>query len=97
MLFINELINKKYNTKKGYLYFIDLIRETLGLTFMKAVEKTGDALMSGLKEVAESAKELVKEVVESAPVVSTGEAIKEGTKVIKEKMNEVVETINNKK
>lgn len=75
----------------------DLIRETLGLTFMKAVEKTGDALMSGLKEVAESAKELVKEVVESAPVVSTGEAIKEGTKVIKEKMNEVVETINNKK
>ena len=53
--------------------------------------------MSGLKEVAESAKELVKEVVESAPVASTGVAIKEGTKVIKEAINEAVETLNNQK
>ena len=75
----------------------NLIRDTLGLSFMKVVEKTGETLMTGLKDVAESAKELVKEVVESAPVASTGEAIKEGTKIIKEKMNEVVETINNQK
>lgn len=27
MLFINEIINRKYNTTKGYLYFIDLIKE----------------------------------------------------------------------
>ena len=26
MLFINELINKKFNTSKGYLYLVDLIR-----------------------------------------------------------------------
>ena len=75
----------------------DLIRETLGLTFMKMVEKTGETLMNGIKEVADHAKELVKEVVESAPVASTGEAIKEGTKVLKAKFNEVMETINNEK
>lgn len=75
----------------------NLIRETLGLTFMKMVEKTGETLMNGLKEVADHAKELVKEVVESAPVASTGEAIKEGTKVLKAKFNEVMETINNEK
>ena len=75
----------------------NLIRETLGLTFMKMVEKTGETLMSGIKEVADHAKELVKEVVESAPVASTGEAIKEGTKVLKAKFNEVMETINNEK
>lgn len=27
MNFINEIINKKYNTNKGYMYFIDLIKE----------------------------------------------------------------------
>ena len=75
----------------------NLIRDTLGLSFMKVVEKTGETLMTGLKEVAESAKELVKEVVESAPVASTGVAIKEGTKVIKEAINEAVETLNNQK
>ena len=75
----------------------NLIRETLGLTFMKMVEKTGETLMNGIKEVADHAKELVKEVVESAPVASTGEAIKEGTKVLKAKFNEVMETINNEK
>ena len=75
----------------------NLIRETLGLTFMKMVEKTGETLMNGIKEVADHAKELVKEVVESAPVASTGEAIKEGTKVLKDKFNEVMETINNEK
>ena len=75
----------------------NLIRETLGLTFMKMVEKTGESLMNGIKEVADHAKELVKEVVESAPVASTGEAIKEGTKVLKAKFNEVMETINNEK
>ena len=75
----------------------NLIRETLGLTFMKMVEKTGETLMSGIKEVADYAKDLVKEVVESAPVASTGEAIKEGTKVLKAKFNEVMETINNEK
>lgn len=75
----------------------NLIRETLGLTFMKIVEKTGETLMNGIKEVADHAKELVKEVVESAPVASTGEAIKEGTKVLKAKFNEVMETINNEK
>ena len=66
----------------------NLIRETLGLTFMKMVEKTSETLMNGIKEVADHAKELVKEVVESAPVASTGEAIKEGTKVLKAKFNE---------
>lgn len=75
----------------------NLIRETLGLTFMKMVEKTSETLMNGIKEVADHAKELVKEVVESAPVASTGEAIKEGTKVLKAKFNEVMETINNEK
>ena len=75
----------------------NLIRETLGLTFMKMVEKTGETLMNGIKEVADHAKDLVKEVVESAPVASTGEAIKEGTKVLKAKFNEVMETINNEK
>lgn len=75
----------------------NLIRETLGLTFMKMVEKTGETLMNGIKEVADHAKELVKEVVESAPVASTGEAIKEETKVLKAKFNEVMETINNEK
>ena len=75
----------------------NLIRETLGLTFMKMVEKTGETLMNGIKEVADHAKELVKEVVESASVASTGEAIKEGTKVLKAKFNEVMETINNEK
>lgn len=75
----------------------NLIRETLGLTFMKMVEKTGETLMNGIKEVADHAKELVKEVVESAPVASTGETIKEGTKVLKAKFNEVMETINNEK
>lgn len=75
----------------------NLIRDTLGLSFMKVVEKTGETLMTGLKDVAESAKELVKEVVESAPVASTGVAIKEGTKVIKEAINEAVETLNNQK
>ena len=75
----------------------NLIRETLGLTFMKMVEKTGETLMNGIKEVADHAKELVKEVVESASVASTGEAIKEGTKVLKDKFNEVMETINNEK
>lgn len=75
----------------------NLIRETLGLTFMKMVEKTGETLMNGIKEIADHAKELVKEVVESAPVASTGEAIKEGTKVLKAKFNEVMETINNEK
>lgn len=75
----------------------NLIRETLGLTFMKIVEKTGETLMNGIKEVTDHAKELVKEVVESAPVASTGEAIKEGTKVLKAKFNEVMETINNEK
>lgn len=75
----------------------NLIRETLGLTFMKMVEKTGETLMNGIKEVADHAKELVKEVVESAPVASTGEAIKEETKVLKDKFNEVMETINNEK
>ena len=64
---------------------------------MKMVEKTGETLMNGIKEVADHAKELVKEVVESAPVASTGGAIKEGTKVLKAKFNEVMETINNEK
>ena len=64
---------------------------------MKVVEKAGDTLINGIKEIAESTKELVKEVVDVMPVASTGVAIKEGTKVIKEKINEVVDSINNQK
>lgn len=93
----NNEIFKFYLKEEDATKITNLIRDTLGLSFMKVVEKTGETLMSGLKEVAESAKELVKEVVESAPVASTGVAIKEGTKVIKEAINEAVETLNNQK
>ena len=93
----NEIFKFYLKDREDATKITNLIRDTLGLSFMKVVEKTGEALMSGLKEVAESAKELVKEVVESAPVASTGVAIKEGTKVIKEAINEAVETLNNQK
>ena len=93
----NEIFKFYLKDEEDATKITNLIRDTLGLSFMKVVEKTGETLMSGLKEVAESAKELVKEVVESAPVASTGVAIKEGTKVIKEAINEAVETLNNQK
>lgn len=93
----NEIFKFYLKDEEDASKITNLIRDTLGLSFMKVVEKTGETLMTGLKEVAESAKELVKEVVESAPVASTGVAIKEGTKVIKEAINEAVETLNNQK
>lgn len=93
----NEIFKFYLKDEEDVTKITNLIRESLDLTFVKAVMKTGETLMTGLKEVAESAKEFVKEVVDSAPVASTGDAIKEGTKAVKDAINDAVETLNNKK
>lgn len=68
----------------------NVIRDILGLGFMKKVERVSGALEDGFDEVVKVTKGIVKEVSES-------ETFKEGKKSIKNAFDGFIKSFNNKK
>ncbi len=86
---VNEIV-KFYCKKEDATKIMKVVKNILGLDFMKFIERTGEVLEEGLNEVADAAKGFVKEVSES-------EAVKEGVKVIKDAFTGAVDTLSKKK
>lgn len=86
---VNEIV-KIYCKKEDATKIMKVVKNILGLDFMKFIERTGEVLEEGLNEVADAAKGFVKEVSES-------EAVKEGVKVIKDAFTGAVDTLSKKK
>ena len=86
---VNEIV-KFYCKKEDATKIMKVVKNILGLDFMKFIERTGEVLEEGLNEVADVAKGFVKEVSES-------QAVKDGVKVIKDAFTGAVDTLNKKK